>query len=159
MPDPLSAGERYRSDAVKLFELAKDAPNPFFRDYYKRLPQRYLMHAENQERIAWISEGSTTGSRKDDPMPDSPCVQAAPAAVSPEEASASAQSASAASLQAAQDPDRAPRRKRRRRLFSPGDQAGCGLGLRDALSRANLSRPQGPPAAGRSSWPSAAPLP
>jgi hypothetical protein len=49
-------------------------------------------------------------------MPDGPCVQAAPAAVSPEEASASAQSASPASLQPAQDLDRAPRRKRRRRL-------------------------------------------
>jgi hypothetical protein len=116
MHDPLSTAERYRSDAARFSELSKDAVNPFFRDYYKRLSQRYLMHAENQERIAWISEGSTTGRRKDDPMTDGPCVQAAPAAVSPEEASASAQSASPASLQPAQDPDRAPRRKRRRRL-------------------------------------------
>ena len=57
MSDPLSAGERYRSDAVKLFELAKDAPNPFFRDYYNGLAKRYLMHAENHEKIARISEG------------------------------------------------------------------------------------------------------
>jgi hypothetical protein len=106
MPDPLSAAVRYRSDAAKLSELAKDAANPFFRDYYKRLAQRYLIHAENQERIAWISEG--------DPIPDSPGVQAAPEAVSPEEASSSNQSASPAPLQPAQGPTRAPRRKRRR---------------------------------------------
>jgi hypothetical protein len=111
MPDPLSTGERYRSDAAKFSELSKDAENPFFRDYYERLSQRYLMHAENQERIAWISEGSTARGRKDDPIPGGPSVQAAPGAVSPEEASASAQSASPAHLQPA-----SPRRKRRRRL-------------------------------------------
>jgi hypothetical protein len=117
MSDPLSTAERYRSDATKFSELSKDAVNPFFRDYYKRLSQRYLMHAENQERIAWISEGSTAGGRKDDPMPDGPCIQAAPGTVSPDEgASASAQSASQAPLRPAQDPARAPRRKRRRRL-------------------------------------------
>ena len=49
MHDPLSTAERYRSDAAKFSELSKDAVNPFFRDYYKRLSQRYLMHAENQE--------------------------------------------------------------------------------------------------------------
>jgi hypothetical protein len=116
MPDPLSTAERYRSDAAKFSELSKDAVNPFFRDYYERLSQRYLMHAENQERIAWISEGSATGRRKDDPMPDGPSVQAVPGTVSPEEASASAQSTSPALLQSAQDRVRAPRRKRRRRL-------------------------------------------
>jgi len=46
MPDPLSTAERYRSDAAKFSELSKDAVNPFFRDYYKRLSQRYLMHAK-----------------------------------------------------------------------------------------------------------------
>jgi hypothetical protein len=114
MPDPLSAAVRYRSDAAKFSELSKAAANPFFRDYYERLSQRYLMHAENQERIAWIPEG-TTGRRKDDPMPDGPSVQSAPGAVSPEEASA-AQSTSPAPLQAVQNPVRASRRKRRRRL-------------------------------------------
>jgi hypothetical protein len=113
MQGPLSTAERYRSDAAKFSELSKDAVNPFFRDYYKRLSQRYLMHAENQERIAWISEGSTAGGCKDDPIPGGPSVQAAPGAVSPE-TSASAQSASAL-LRPAQDPARAPRRKRHRR--------------------------------------------
>jgi hypothetical protein len=56
MPDPLSTAVRYRSNAAKFSELSKDAVNPFFRDYYERLSQRYLLHAENQERIAWISE-------------------------------------------------------------------------------------------------------
>jgi hypothetical protein len=115
MPDPLSTAKRYRSDAAKFSELSKDAANPFFRDYYKRLSQRYLMHAENQERIAWISEGPTAGRLKDDPIPDGPGVQAARGAVSPEEASASAQSASPAPLQPPQDPARASRRKRHRR--------------------------------------------
>ena len=58
MPDPLSAAERYRIDAAKFFELAKDAPNPFIRDYYNGLAKRYLVHAENQEKIARTSEGS-----------------------------------------------------------------------------------------------------
>ena len=113
MPDPLSTAERYRSDAAKFSELSKDAENPFFRGYYERLSQRYLMHAENQERIAWISEGSTTGGREDDPIPDGPSVQAALRAFSHEEASG--QSTSPAPLQPAQDKARAPRRKRRRR--------------------------------------------
>ena len=30
MPDPLSAAERYRSDAAKFLELAKDASSHFF---------------------------------------------------------------------------------------------------------------------------------
>src|SRR5271168_1822759 len=71
MPDPLSAAERYRSDAAKFFELAKDAPNPFIRDYYNGLAKRYLMHAENQE-IARTSERSAAT----EVIPDSPSVQA-----------------------------------------------------------------------------------
>jgi len=43
MPDPLNAAELYRSDAAKFSELAKDAVNSFFRGYYERLAQRYLM--------------------------------------------------------------------------------------------------------------------
>jgi hypothetical protein len=113
MPDPVSAAVRYRSNAAKFSELSKDAVNPFFRDYYERLSQRYLMHAENQERIAWISEGSATARRNDDPMPDGP-FQAAPRAVSPEEAPASAQPTSPAPSQPVQNPARASRRKRRR---------------------------------------------
>jgi hypothetical protein len=116
MPDPLSTAVRYRSNAAKFSELSKDAVNPFFRDYYERLSQRYLLHAENQERIAWISEGSTTDRRNDGPAPDGPSLQAAPRAVSPEEASASAQSPSPAPLQAVQNPVRPSRRKRRRHV-------------------------------------------
>jgi hypothetical protein len=104
MPDPLSAAERYRSDAARLSELAKNAANPFFHDYYRRLAQRYLLHAENQERIAWISEGGL--------IPDSPDVQAAPEADLPGESSSSNQPAAPAPLQPAQGPTRAPRRKR-----------------------------------------------
>jgi hypothetical protein len=74
MPDPLSAGERYRSDAVKLFELAKDAPNPFFRDYYNGLAKRYLMHAENQEKVVRTSDEAAAT----EVIPDGPDVQAAP---------------------------------------------------------------------------------
>jgi hypothetical protein len=82
MPDPLSAAERYRSDAVKLFELAKDAPNPFFRDYYNGLAKRYLMHAENQEKVVKTSEGAAAT----EVISDSPSVQDAPESSLEEEA-------------------------------------------------------------------------
>jgi hypothetical protein len=74
MPDPLSAAERYRSDAAKFFELAKDASSHFIRDYYNGLAKRYLKHAENQEEIARTSEGSAVTEI----ILDSPGVQAAP---------------------------------------------------------------------------------
>jgi hypothetical protein len=111
MPDPLSAAERYRSDAAKFFDLAKDAPNPFIRDYYHRLAKRYLMHAENQEKIARVSEGSAATEA----IQDSPSVQAAPETASSSEVSASDQSASPAPLQPEQGPVGAPRQSRRRR--------------------------------------------
>jgi hypothetical protein len=100
MPDPLSAAKRYRSNAAKFSELSRDAANPFIRDYYKGLAQRYLLHADNQEKIAWISEG--------------PGVQAAPGAVSPEEAPSFDRSASPPPFEPAQEPARVSRRKRRR---------------------------------------------
>jgi len=58
MPDPLSAAERYRSDAAKFLELAKDASSYFIRDYYNGLAKRYLKHAEDQEEMARTPEGS-----------------------------------------------------------------------------------------------------
>ena len=110
MPDLLSAAERYRSDAVKLFELAKDAPNPFFRDYYNGLAKRYLKHAENQEEIARTSEGSAVTEI----ILDSPGVQAAPES-SPEDVVISDRPAAPTSLQPTQEPADAPQRSRRRR--------------------------------------------
>src|SRR5579862_8843902 len=110
MPDPLSAAERYRSDAAKFFELAKDAPSPFIRDYYNGLAKRYLMHAENQEEIARTSEGSAVT----EVIPDSPSVQAAPES-SPEEAAVSDGPAAPTPLQPTQGPADAPQRSRRRR--------------------------------------------
>jgi hypothetical protein len=110
MPDLLSAAERYRSDAVKLFELAKDAPNPFFRDYYNGLAKRYLMHAENQESVVRKSEGAGAT----EVIPDSPSVQAAPDC-SPEEEAISVGPAPPTPLQPAQGPAGAPQRSRHRR--------------------------------------------
>jgi hypothetical protein len=115
MSDPLSAAARYRSDAAKFSELAESAQSPFPRDYYKRLAQRYLMHAENQEKIAKISDEFAAGRHQDDPIPDSPSVQADPEATSPEEASTSDQPPSPPPLQPAQGPASASRRSRRRR--------------------------------------------
>ena len=111
MPDPLSAGERYRSDAVKLFELAKDAPNPFFRDYYNGLAKRYLMHAENQEKVVRTSDGAAAT----EVIPDIPDVQAARDS-SPAEVALSVGPAPPTPLQPAQSPAGAPKRSRHRRL-------------------------------------------
>ena len=63
MPDPLSAAERYRSDAAKFFELAKGAPNTFFRDYYNGLAKRYLMltACEDAIRDQGVISVETTG--------------------------------------------------------------------------------------------------
>jgi hypothetical protein len=110
MPDPLSAAERYRSDAAKFLELAKDAPNPFIRDYYNGLAKRYLMHAEHQEKIARTSEGSA----ETEVIPDSPSVQAAPES-SPEEETISDGPAPPAPLQPAQGSADASQRSPRRR--------------------------------------------
>jgi hypothetical protein len=114
MSDQLSAADRYRSDAAKFSELAESAETPFLRDYYKRLAQRYLMHAENQEKVAKISSEFAASRRQDDSIPDSPSVQVAPEAASPEEASASDQPALPAPLQPAQGRADARRRSRRR---------------------------------------------
>jgi hypothetical protein len=100
MPDPLSAAKRYRSNAAKFSELSKDAVSPFIRDYYKGLAQRYLMHADNQEKIAWISEG--------------PSVQAAPGIASPEATASFDRPDSPPHFERAEGFPRAPRRKRRR---------------------------------------------
>lgn len=111
MPDPLSAAERYRSDAAKFFELAKDASSHFIRDYYNGLAKRYLKHAENQEEIARTSEGSAVTEI----ILDGPGVQAAPES-SPEEVAASEGPASPPTpLQPTQEPADAPQRSRRHR--------------------------------------------
>jgi hypothetical protein len=114
MSDQLSAADRYRSDATKFSELAESAETPFLRDYYKRLAQRYLMHAENQDKVAKISSEFAANRRQDDPIPDSLSVQAAPEAIPPEEASASDQPASPAPMQPARGRADARRRSRRR---------------------------------------------
>src|ERR1700687_4263626 len=113
MSDPLIAAERYRSEAAKFSELAKNAANPFMRRYFERLARQYLIHAESEERVAKISNEFATGQHQDDPISDSPSIQAGPEAGSPEEASASVQPASPAPLRPAQGPGRAPRRSQR----------------------------------------------
>ena len=115
MPDALMAAERYRKEAAVFSELAKTAETAFVRDYYGRLAQRYLMHAENQEKLAEMSEGFATGRPQDDQIADNPSVQAIPGAVLPEEASASDRFASQEPLQPTQGPPDAPRQIRRRR--------------------------------------------
>jgi hypothetical protein len=115
MSDPLITAERYRKEAAEFSELAKTAETAFIRDYYGRLAQRYLMHAENQEKLARISEGFATGPHQDHQIADSPSVQATPGVVFPEEAPASDRSASQEPLQPTQGPPDAPRQIRRRR--------------------------------------------
>jgi len=110
MPDPSSAAERYRSDAARFFELAKDAPSHFIRDYYNGLARRYLKHAENQEEIARTSESFAVTEI----IPDGPGVQAA-AESSPEEVAASDGPAPPTPLQPAQEPADGSQPSRRRR--------------------------------------------
>ena len=81
MRDPLSAAERYRSDAAKFFELAKDAPNPFFRDYYNGVAKRYLMHAEDQEKIARTSDASAATEVISDGTSDQVAPESSPEVV------------------------------------------------------------------------------
>jgi hypothetical protein len=114
MPDPLIAAERYRKDAAEFSELAKTAETAFVRDYYGRLAQQFLMHAENQEKLAKMAEGFATGRHQDDQIADCASVQATPGAVLPE-ASASDRSASQHPLQLTQGPPDAPGQIRRRR--------------------------------------------
>jgi hypothetical protein len=110
MPDRLSAAERYRSDAAKFLELAKDASSHFIRDYYNGLAKRYLKHAEDQEEMARTPEGSAVTEI----ILDSPGVQAAPES-SPEEAAISDGPAPPTPLQPTQEPADAPQRSQRRR--------------------------------------------
>jgi len=110
MPDPLSAAERYRSDAAKFLELAKDASSYFIRDYYNGLAKRYLKHAEDQEEMARTPEGSAVTEI----ILDSPGVQAAPES-SPEETAISDGPAPPTPLQPTQEPADAPQRSQRRR--------------------------------------------
>jgi hypothetical protein len=108
MPGPLSAAERYRKDAAEFSELAESADTAFMRDYYRRLAQRYLLHAENQEKNARISEGSAAGEL--DQMAEGTGRQAA----APEETPTLDQPAVPPPLQPSQSPARSPRRGRRR---------------------------------------------
>jgi hypothetical protein len=113
MSDPLIAMERYRKKAAEFSELAQTAEAPFIRDYYRRLAQRYLMHAENEERHARISEGFAADRREDDHIADSPSVQAGLETTSPEVASAPP-------LPPVDGPVGAPRRSRRSRRAPTG---------------------------------------
>jgi hypothetical protein len=89
MSDPLIVTLRYRKEAAEFSELAKTAETPFIRDYYRRLAQRYLMHAENEEKLARISEGFAADRHQDNQIANSRIGRVALGAASPEIASAS----------------------------------------------------------------------
>ena len=108
MPGPLSAAERYRKDAAEFSELAESADTAFMRDYYRRLAQRYLLHAENQERTAGISEGSSASGFGQAAEGDGA------EAAEPEEITTSGQPVVPPPLQPSQSPTHSPRRGRRR---------------------------------------------
>jgi hypothetical protein len=107
MPGPLSAAERYRKDAAEFSELAESADTAFMRDYYRRLAQRYLLHAENQERTAGISEGSSASGA------DQTAESAGAEAAAPKEMPTSGPVVPPP-LQPSQNPTHPPRRGRRR---------------------------------------------
>jgi hypothetical protein len=68
MSDPLSAAERYRNDGLKFSELAKSSANPFVREYYGRVAQRYLLYAENVGAAIQPPEGNRVETA-DRPVP------------------------------------------------------------------------------------------
>jgi hypothetical protein len=100
---------------AKFSELAKNAANPFMRQYFERLARQYLIHAESEERVAKMSNEFAAGQHQDGPISDSPGVQAAPEVGLSEEASTSDQPPSPVPLQPARGPTPVPRRNRRRR--------------------------------------------
>jgi hypothetical protein len=127
MPDALVAAERYRKEAGKFSELAKTAETAFVRDYYERIAQRYLMHAEYQEKLARMSQGFAADQTRDDHIADGPSVQATPGAVLPAQASVSDRSASPEPLQPARRPPDAVQLNRRRRpVHGPRRPSGQG---------------------------------
>jgi hypothetical protein len=113
MPEPLITAERYRKEAAEFSELAKTAETSFVRDYYRRIAQRYLTHAENQEKLARTSKGLGAGQHQQ--IAESPSVQPSPEAVLPEEASAAHRPASPTPSRSGYSSAGAPRRSRRRR--------------------------------------------
>lgn len=42
---PVVTADQYRKEANEFFDLAKNAPSPFFRGYYQRIAERYLLLA------------------------------------------------------------------------------------------------------------------
>jgi hypothetical protein len=60
MPELLSAAEWFRKEAAKFSDLAKNASNPFVRDYYQRIAQRYLLHAGGPMEPGNLEGGSNT---------------------------------------------------------------------------------------------------
>src|SRR5271168_1652879 len=84
MPDdPMSAAERYRKAAVEFSDLSKSASNQFIRGYYQRLAQRYLLHSENQRKLAKIESTLATWHGREDhtsvePLQEAPGQPAAP---------------------------------------------------------------------------------
>jgi hypothetical protein len=64
--DPLNAAERYRKTAAEFCDLAKSASSSFLCGYYQRLAQRYLLHAENQMKLAKIESMLATELSRED---------------------------------------------------------------------------------------------
>jgi hypothetical protein len=67
MPDdPSSAARRFRKVADELSDKAKSASTLFIRDFYLRIAQRYLLHAENQMKLAKMESVVATEPGRED---------------------------------------------------------------------------------------------
>jgi hypothetical protein len=67
MPDdPLSAAQRFRKVADEFSDKAKSASTRFIRDFYQRIAQRYLLHAENQMKLAKMESVVATEPGRED---------------------------------------------------------------------------------------------
>jgi hypothetical protein len=66
MPDALSKAERYRKEAAKCYELAKDASPAFLSGFYRRVAVQYLFMAEGELKLVEKQDGpSPTGAVAD----------------------------------------------------------------------------------------------
>jgi hypothetical protein len=66
MPDALSKADRYRKEAAKCHELAKDASPAFLSGFYRRVAVQYLFMAEGELKLAEKQDSvSPTGAVAD----------------------------------------------------------------------------------------------
>ena len=65
MLDPLSKADRYRKEAAKCYELAKNASPAFRSGYYQRIAVQCLFMAERELKLAEREHSVSSHDRED----------------------------------------------------------------------------------------------